>query len=45
VFDKNGLPRAESDIRKNAAIFAQGDFVVGAAVNVIENHFGQTALR
>ena len=41
----DGPARAEEDVIKDAAIFAESDFAVGAAIEVIENNAREAALR
>jgi hypothetical protein len=41
----NGLARTEGDVVKNAAIFAESDFALGATIEIIEDDFGKAALR
>ena len=38
------MARAECDVIEDAAIFAESDFAFGAAVEIIENYRGETAL-
>jgi hypothetical protein len=38
------LPRTERDAFKGAAIFAQSDFAVGGAVEIVEDHSWYAAL-
>jgi hypothetical protein len=38
------VTRTEGDVLKDAAIFAEGDFAFGSAIEVIEDRFGDTAL-
>ena len=42
---RDGVARAKSDVIEDAAIFAQGDFAFGAAIQIVEHHFGKAALR
>ncbi len=42
---RNRMPRPESNGFEGAAILAQRDFTLRAAVKIIENRFGDTPLR
>jgi hypothetical protein len=39
------LPWPERHVPKHATVFPQGDFILGAAIDVIENDLGETLAR
>jgi hypothetical protein len=39
------LPGSKSDVSKYSAIFPQGDFILGTAIEVIENDSGEALAR
>lgn len=45
VGDCNGSARSKSDVSKSSTVFGKGNFGFGAAIQVIENGLGNTALR
>jgi hypothetical protein len=44
IGERDGVARAEGNVLIHAAIFAEGNFALGASVEVIEDGFGHTAL-
>jgi len=45
IGDGDRMARAECDVLIDAAIFAEGDLAFGAAIEVVEDGPGHTALR
>jgi len=43
--DGYGVTRAQGDIFEYAAVLAQRDFALGAAVEIVEDNFGEAATR
>jgi hypothetical protein len=43
--DRDGLPRPERHVLEHATVLAQRELVIGTAVDVVEHHPGQAALR
>jgi hypothetical protein len=39
------LARSKGDVVENATILAQGEFVFGAAVEIVKDNLGEPALR
>jgi hypothetical protein len=43
--NSNSLSRAKGDVLENPAVFAHRDFILGAAIEIVEDYSGETALR